>query len=85
MQAIAAQFKSQATTMSADKDTTSQRQSVALNQAVSLVDSTAPGGGYPVSWDSREHGLISPVRDQGQCGSCVAFCTCVERLSTRRC
>jgi len=27
----------------------------------------------PASYDAREHGLVSHVKDQGQCGSCWAF------------
>ncbi len=27
----------------------------------------------PATYDAREHGRISPVKDQGQCGSCTAF------------
>ena len=33
------------------------------------------GAPWPSSFDWRTRGVIGPVRDQGNCGSCVSFCT----------
>merc|ERR1711936_858219 len=40
-----------------------------------MTSSPSPhfNGAAPSSWDWRDHGVVSPIKNQRQCGSCAAF------------
>lgn len=50
--------------------------------AVGLDTWRATGGASPASKDWRNTGTLTPVKNQGQCGSCWAFST-IETLESR--
>jgi len=50
--------------------TLAEREAAAAVQAHALA-----AAGYPAAYDARTKGWVTPVEDQGGCGSCVAFGT----------
>src|SRR5438132_8947166 len=59
----------------------------AFRAAADARGATAEAPGFPAAFDWRNVGglnYVSPIRDQGGCGSCVAFGTCATVETTAR-
>jgi C1A family cysteine protease len=51
-----------------------RQEAVARVQAIAGAEAAA-GASWPPHWDWRDHNGVTPVQDQGGCGSCVSFGT----------
>jgi len=62
-----------------------QEQIAKINQEVfKSAQIKGETAGYPASFDMRTGGFVTPVKDQGSCGSCVAFGTVATIETTIR-
>ena len=62
-----------------------QEQIAKINQKVfKSAQSKGDTAGFPASFDMRTGGFVTPIKDQGSCGSCVAFGTVATIETTIR-
>ncbi len=61
---------------SSDEPSLEEREKISLANVQDFESQAVTAYGYPSSYDLRSGNFITPVKNQGGCGSCVAFGTC---------